>query len=383
MEHVGFVRIARLAAGRAKIVAPLLLSSTLATGCFNPEDSDLPASGTSGGGQDTGVGTDGTPGSDDSAPDTGQSASSGDDGTDPCDPSPCLNAGACEASGDAATCVCPDGFSGDLCEIEDAAPCEPDPCVNGTCIVDRGEGSCECDSGWEGDTCEDDIDDCMNTPCLNGGTCSDEGVDTFACDCMDGFEGTVCETNIDDCMPDPCNGNPCVDFIEDFLCNCGAGFSGDFCECSAAAQTQVNYSNQGSFTAPALYDNPPGVTVTGSNSVNVLNLNGLGIVGGVSNNTIDGTEFITFAFDNPSAATSYFVPSAGNQNGDGFVGAAFLEAFDGMGGSLGVVPVNGTGTFNVHALLGIMGPIDSFRVTANIDNLRIGSVTASPIVCVR
>ena len=39
-----------------------------------------------------------------------------------------------------------------------------------------------------------DIDECVSSPCNNGGTCIDE-IDSFACLCMPGFTGDQCETS--------------------------------------------------------------------------------------------------------------------------------------------------------------------------------------------
>ena len=40
--------------------------------------------------------------------------------------------------------------------------------------------------------CFSDIDDCVDLPCLNGGTCSD-GVNSFTCKCVADFKGSRCE----------------------------------------------------------------------------------------------------------------------------------------------------------------------------------------------
>ena len=37
-------------------------------------------------------------------------------------------------------------------------------------------------AGFEGQHCDIDIDECLNTPCLNGGSCSNS-VGSYACDC--------------------------------------------------------------------------------------------------------------------------------------------------------------------------------------------------------
>ena len=38
-----------------------------------------------------------------------------------------------------------------------------------------------------------DFNECEGTPCLNGGSCTDE-VNSFKCTCADGYEGITCET---------------------------------------------------------------------------------------------------------------------------------------------------------------------------------------------
>ena len=51
----------------------------------------------------------------------------------------------------------------------------------------------------------------------------------------------------------------------------------------------VDYRTLGTFATPSLSQGD--ITVTGSGDVNVLNLNGLGIVGGFTNNTLDGGTY--------------------------------------------------------------------------------------------
>ena len=38
-----------------------------------------------------------------------------------------------------------------------------------------------------------DIDECATSPCLNGGSCTDQ-VNGYTCNCVDGYDGTNCET---------------------------------------------------------------------------------------------------------------------------------------------------------------------------------------------
>src|ERR1044071_660942 len=143
----------------------------------------------------------------------------------------------------------------------------------------------------------------------------------------------------------------------------------------------VSFTSLGTFTTTNLQTG--GVTVTAESSpgvsgtVNVLNFNGLGVVGGVFNDTLDSTEALRFQFDNGLATTiSYYVTSAGNQNGNGTVGDAFVTGFDANGTSLGTVSVNGSGTKDVSALFANQ-PLSGFLVRANSDNQRIGSLQYS------
>jgi hypothetical protein len=371
----------------------LVVASVSISGCFDPTAVEGDTDATTGGSASSdGPGVDASTDGQTSMPDDGSgddgSGDSADgttggtiDGGDPCDGDPCQNGGTCEPTDEGFVCGCPAGFEGDTCDVN-VDDCGDAPCLNGGACVDGVDAfTCECPAGFEGDLCEVDIDECAAEPCQNGGTCTD-AVGGFDCACLPGFEGDACETNIDECASAPClNGGACVDGIDAFTCNCAAGFEGPTCACSVGPAAQANYTNQGTFTSATLYDDPPGITADGSNTINVLNLNGLGIVGGANNNTIDGSESIEFTFDDPSAATTYFVPSAGNQDGDGFVGEAFLQAFDEADASLGTTNVNGAGSFDINALLGTNARITRFIVTANVDSFRIGTVTVTPVVC--
>ena len=78
------------------------------------------------------------------------------------------------------------------------------------------------------------------------------------------------------------------------------------------------------------------VSISGSAAVNVLAINGLGIVGGVSNDHVDGEEFIRFTFaSGPADSVTCHVSVARNGHGDGSVGDATIEAFNNAGASLG------------------------------------------------
>jgi hypothetical protein len=160
-----------------------------------------------------------------------------------------------------------------------------------------------------------------------------------------------------------------------FGCNSDSNSTGPAFTCTAGTPVVVDYTAMGTFQADTVHAG--GVVVTGSNTVNVLNLNGLGIVGGTSDNIVDGSEWIRFDFDStPVDSVSYYVPSAGNGNGDGTVGDATVEAYDRTGTSLGTMPVTSVGVKDVSGMFGGK-PLSAFVVTAEVDNFRVGRVTYS------
>ncbi len=61
-------------------------------------------------------------------------------------------------------------------------------CVNGICQNKNGSYQCYCRPGFSGVHCDYDFDECLSTPCLNGGTCSNL-VNGYSCQCPPGFDG--------------------------------------------------------------------------------------------------------------------------------------------------------------------------------------------------
>ena len=82
--------------------------------------------------------------------------------------------------------------------------------------------------------------------CLNGGRCIEGIGATFSCECLDGtgknlflveypymryftwlisgWTGARCEENVDECLDSPCeNGGMCMDIPGDFICSCPFG----------------------------------------------------------------------------------------------------------------------------------------------------------------
>uniref|UniRef100_A0A3B4UX11 Neurocan n=2 Tax=Seriola dumerili TaxID=41447 RepID=A0A3B4UX11_SERDU len=85
---------------------------------------------------------------------------------------------------------------GQTMEVE---PCVTNPCLHGGKCLPQGTGySCYCPQGYTGENCEIDVDDCQSEPCENGGTCIDK-IDSFLCLCLPSYGGDTCEKDIEGC----------------------------------------------------------------------------------------------------------------------------------------------------------------------------------------
>uniref|UniRef100_A0A4W6E8I7 Neurocan b n=1 Tax=Lates calcarifer TaxID=8187 RepID=A0A4W6E8I7_LATCA len=78
-------------------------------------------------------------------------------------------------------------------------PCVTNPCLHGGKCLPQGTGySCYCPQGYTGENCEIDVDDCQSEPCENGGTCVDK-IDSFLCLCLPSYGGDTCEKDVEGC----------------------------------------------------------------------------------------------------------------------------------------------------------------------------------------
>ncbi|UYV83192.1 clec-78 [Cordylochernes scorpioides] len=158
-----------------------------------------------------------------------------DEDMDECASRPCYNGGTCVDRPQSYVCRCPPGYSGLQCQIEQSE------CRNGTCperamcqdLPGRGGSvSCLCRTGYEGPDCNTTVDPCTSgsNPCRNAGRCLPLQQGRFTCQCPAGWSGPTCEVDIDDCAEQPClMGANCTDLLNDYFCHCPPGFGGKRC----------------------------------------------------------------------------------------------------------------------------------------------------------
>ncbi|XP_033625701.1 uncharacterized protein LOC117288937, partial [Asterias rubens] len=95
---------------------------------------------------------------------------------------------------------------------------------------------------------------CSNSPCLNGGQCTNVGT-SYTCACTTGFTGNNCQLVVGDpCTNINClNGGACQVVGNTFNCQCVNGYSGQFCANPPTGAFQLTCS-------PAAAAGPPGST---------------------------------------------------------------------------------------------------------------------------
>nr|XP_056711917.1 protocadherin Fat 4 [Euleptes europaea] len=139
------------------------------------------------------------------------------------------------------TCRCMAGYDGTLCEV-DIDECLPSPCHNGgTCQNLVGGFSCSCSIGFTGMACERDINECLSSPCKNGALCQNFP-GNFNCVCKTGYTGKMCDSTVNYCECNPCfNGGTCQNGVEGYYCHCPFGVFGKHCEVNSYGFEELSY----------------------------------------------------------------------------------------------------------------------------------------------
>ncbi|XP_010898913.4 protocadherin Fat 4 isoform X1 [Esox lucius] len=182
---------------------------------------------------------------------------------DPCTRNPCQNGGSCKKHLSVGpsmkteesvpvilvsnrplqpyACSCRPGYAGALCET-DINECLPSPCHNGgTCQNLVGGFSCTCPEGFTGMACERDVNECLSNPCKNGALCQNYP-GGFNCLCKSGFAGKTCDAIINHCECSPCfNGGSCQNRVDGYQCQCPFGVFGKHCELNSYGFEELSY----------------------------------------------------------------------------------------------------------------------------------------------
>jgi len=150
---------------------------------------------------------------------------------DRCENVTCLNGGTCEVSIQSLQpiCQCQNNYTGFSCEIDNSCPNQT--CAHGE-FCSSIDGQCMCPNRM---ACIKEVNASMNLvcdlrmPCLNGGTCVDDGEGNFSCLCSNGFYGRTCLFNI--CTMSTCrNGGTCFEGILGSHCICTPQYRGENCD---------------------------------------------------------------------------------------------------------------------------------------------------------
>ncbi|XP_051882576.1 protocadherin Fat 4-like isoform X2 [Pristis pectinata] len=103
---------------------------------------------------------------------------------------------------------------------------------------------CSCPDGYEGQLCELDIDECLTAPCGIHGTCLNYP-GSFSCSCPEGTTDPHCAMDINLCQQNMCqNGATCLNMPGTSQCKCPpseTGTSGNECDVSSLGFEELSY----------------------------------------------------------------------------------------------------------------------------------------------
>lgn len=137
------------------------------------------------------------------------------------------------------------GWTGELCET-DIDECVVSPCENGgLCINVPSTYTCACLFGFTGKNCDKKIVPCDSNPCKNNAVCLLED-DQTVCYCVPDYHGELCEQKYDDCEAKFAicdNGGTCVDGVNNFTCSCPVNYYGQTCTQYEPTMTEIPHQS--------------------------------------------------------------------------------------------------------------------------------------------
>jgi hypothetical protein len=138
----------------------------------------------------------------------------------------------------------------------------------------------------------------------------------------------------------------------------------------------ISFDDKGTFTSPTLSFG--GVAVSGSADINVLQANGLGVVGGIYSEFCESSEFIDFRFTDIGGARklSYHISNFADFSGNGKYEHTLVVY--GVGDVLlGTFAQEYIGSFNASGLVGDKA-IEAIRLQANTDAFMLRWLAFTP-----
>lgn len=174
----------------------------------------------------------------------------------------CKNGGSCyQLDVNLGICICKAGFTGPDCSSsseqlstqtivqklaltrpslikselnEQFCPLDvPNPCQNnGSCLFKEITNTifCKCPPSYKGPFCNLRSEFCLNSPCQNGGTCTQVDEYDGVCTCPPRYTGKTCEVSMT-CDTNPCKNNqPCLVVNGVARCFCGSKYKLPYCD---------------------------------------------------------------------------------------------------------------------------------------------------------
>ena len=142
----------------------------------------------------------------------------------------CTGSSQCQNLYGTFTCICNEGLTGANCDVI-IHPCSVILCTShALCIVQDGQALCVCDEGYTGVACLTLISACDSGNCsVNTSVCIDSvpGSSEYTCVCSSGFEGEFCTQDVDECVNLPClSSETCINTFGGYTCVCEVGNCG-------------------------------------------------------------------------------------------------------------------------------------------------------------